>query len=362
MDFGLITEGNTRDGKLTVQERYQEIIDAAVLADKCGFDVFGAGEQHFVEPLCTISAGEMILGCLAQLTERIRLRTTIMVLPFHNPVSVAERIASIDVLSGGRVEFGSGKGNNALAAEVFGVDFDQGEDRWREGIEIVTRAWGNEEFDYQGKFHSIPPIKLAPNVLQKPHPPLWYAAVSPGAHIHAGQLGLGVMSLTIAVSLSQLEKRVEAYRQGLRDPKPLTGVVNEGVSVFCQMHCAETDRQAREEARGPMVNYMNEAVDLYAEMLSRQGREVDFSKTRALINDFDECDRSDMVLVGDPDTLIEKIKRYESVGVTEMFIRMDGMSREQTMRSIELIGKHVIPEFKKNRASSSAQSTATRAG
>lgn len=345
MDFGLITEGNTLGGTLTVQQRYQEIVEAAVLADKCGFYVFGAGEQHFVEPLCTISSGEIILACLAKLTQRIRLRTTIMVLPFHNPVAMAERIASIDVLSGGRVEFGSGKGNNVLAADVFDVDLSHAATIWREELDVMIKAWSCDRFSHDGAHYKIPDIRLSPNVLQKPHPPLWSAAISPASHAQAGRLGMGVMSLTVSVTLPQLERRIAAYKDAIRHAEPLAGVVNDRVSVFCQMHCAETDELAREQARDPMLEYMREAVDLYAEMLHRQGQQVDFTKTRETISDFDLCDRTNMILVGKPETLIEKIRQYETIGVDEMFIRMDGMPHEQTMRSIELIGKHVIPAF-----------------
>ena len=350
MDFGLITEGNTRHGAVTTQQRFREIVDAAVLADKWGFNVFGAGEQHFVEPLCTISAGEMVLAAISTATKNIRLRTTILVLPFHHPISVAERIASLDVLSGGRVEVGTGKGNNAIAAEAFGIALAEADIRWKESMEIMLCAWGNERFSYDGSIFRIPERRLAPNVLQRPHPPLWCAAVSPAAHEFVGKIGFGVLSLTVSVTLQQLEKRIAVYRKGIAEAEPIGKFVNDRVSVFCQLHCADTVELACEQAKGPMLEYMSEAVDLYAQITERQGKQVDFSKIRETISDFDHCNRSDMILVGDPDLIIKKIQRYEAIGVDEMLIRLDGIPHEDAMHSIELIGKHVIPEFRRKKA------------
>jgi len=346
MNFGILTEGYLTGGTASFRERYHEVLAEAKLADQAGFDVFGTSEQHFTAPRFTISAGELFLAAVAVLTERIHLRTSTTLLPFHQPVRVAEQIATLDNLSGGRVEFGSGKGNSTYTAGGFNVDLAERDRRWEEGMELVIRAWTQDEFSFDGKYYQVPSRRLSPTLVQKPHPPLWYAAISPASHELAGRKGLGVMSLTIAVTLSQLEKRIKTYRDAIRHAEPYAGIVNNSVSVFCLAHCAESNEQARSDAEAPMLNYLKEAVDLYETTLKAAGTNVDFSKIRATISDFALCVETGMALVGDPDTLAQKLKQYESMGVDEVMIRMDGISHPANLKSIELFGKHVIPRFK----------------
>jgi len=357
MEFGIMTEASmisgmdslgTQPSAQAIQARYQEVIEEALLGDELGYTVFGTSEQHFLAPLCSVSAGELILATVAALTKRIKVRTAITLLPFHQPVRVAEQIATLDVLSNGRVEFGSGKGNSKLTAGGFNIDIAETEERWQEGMDIVIRAWTQDEFSYQGKYYQVPPRRLSPKMIQKPHPKLWYAAISPASHERAGQKGLGVMSLTVGVNLRQLEKRVKTYRAAIKQAEPYAGIVNDRFSVYCLAHCADTNEQARNEARAPMLAYLKGVVDLYEETLKASGSALDFGETRKTISDFDLLDRTDNVLVGDPQTVIEKIKRYESLGVEEIFFRMEGLPHDKVMKSIRLIGEHIIPHFKKH--------------
>jgi len=355
MEFGIMTEASMvtdidslgkRPDAQALQSRYKEVVAEALLGDQLGYSVFGTSEQHFLAPLCSVSAGELFLATVAAQTKRIRIRTSITLLPFHQPVRVAEQIATLDLLSDGRVEFGSGKGNSTLTAGGFNIDINETDARWMEGMDIVIRAWTQEEFSYQGKYYQVPPRRLSPKMLQRPHPPLWYAAISPPSHERAGLKGMGVMSLTVGINLRQLEKRVKVYRDAIKLAEPYAGVVNDRFSVYCLAHCAETTEQAREDARAPMLAYLKGVVDLYEDTLKSTGSGLDFSETRKTISDFDLLDSSDNVLVGDPPTLVEKIKRYESLGVQEMFFRMEGLPHEKVMNSIKLIGEHVIPHFK----------------
>ncbi len=348
MDFGIITEASMIGGAPTFSARYHEVLAEAKLADEMGFSVFGVSEQHFNAPLCSIPSNEIFLSALAVLTKNIKLRTAITLLPYHHPIRVAEQIATIDILSNGRIEFGSGKGNSLLTSGGFNVDVSELDGRWTEGMDILIKAWSEDEFSYDGKYYKIPPRRLAPTFPRKPHPTLWYAAISPRSHEFAASKGMGVMSLTVGVTLSQLEKRYKAYQDAVDRAEPYAGVVNRKFSVFVLGHCADTNEEAAADAAPPMLGYLKGVVNMYEATVKAGGQNLDFTETHKIISDFDRLNRTDNVIVGDPQTLIQKIKRYEAMGVDEMLLRMEGMSHEKLMHAIELIGKHVIPEFKKH--------------
>jgi alkanesulfonate monooxygenase SsuD/methylene tetrahydromethanopterin reductase-like flavin-dependent oxidoreductase (luciferase family) len=348
MDFGIITEASMVGGSPTFAARYHEVLEEAKKADEVGFSVFGVSEQHFNAPLCSIPSNEIFLSALAVLTKNIKLRTAITLMPFHHPVRVAEQIATIDILSGGRVEFGSGKGNSLLTSGGFNVDVSELDGRWTEGMDIVVRAWSQDEFSYDGKFYKVPPRRLSPTFPRKPHPDLWYAAISPRSHELAGSKGMGVMSLTVGVTLQQLEKRLKAYTESVKRAEPYAGVLNKKFSVFCLGHCADTNEEAIADAKAPMLGYLKGVVDMYEATVKAGGQNLDFTETRRITSDFDLLNSTDNVIVGDPQVLVRKIKRYEEMGVDEILLRMEGLSHEKLMRAIELIGKHVIPEFKKH--------------
>ena len=348
MDFGILTEACMIGTDTSFRDRYHEVLAEARLADEVGFDVWGASEQHFSAPLCSISAGELMLAAAASTTKRIKLRTCITLLPFHQPVRVAEQIATLDLISDGRIEFGSGRGNSAVTAGGFNIELSETEKRWEEGMEVLIRAWTQDEFSYDGQFYKVPPRRLSPKLIQEPHPKLWFAAISPESHKRAARKGMGVMSLSVGVTLKQLQKRIEIYNDAAVSPEPYAGVVNKRFSVYALANCADTNEQARADARAPMLAYLKGVVDLYENTMKSSGASLDFTETRRTISDFDHLDRSDNVIVGDPETVIRKIKRYESMGVEEMMFRIEGMPHHAAMRAIELIGKHVIPAFKKH--------------
>ncbi len=343
MDIGIITEASMTGGASTFTGRYHEVLAEAKLADEVGFSVFGVSEQHFNAPLCSIPSNELFLAAIAMITKRMRLRTAITLLPYHHPVRVAEQIATLDIFSNGRVEFGSGKGNSTLASGGFNLDTSETEGRWQEGMDIVTRAWSQDEFSYEGRFYKVPTRRLAPTFPRKPHPDLWYAAISPESHELAGRKGMGVMSLAVGITLKQLEKRMKSYQDAIRNPEPYAGVVNNRFSVFCLAHCADTTAQALAEAAPPMLHYLKGVIDMYETTLKSQGKNLDFTATRKIISDFEHLDRTDNVVVGDPQKLIEKIRRYQALGVQEMLLRMEGLPHQKLMHAIELIGRHVIP-------------------
>jgi len=348
MEFGMLVEANLQSGSkmITPHQRYKEMLEEAVACDKAGFDVFGASEQHFIAPTCVISAPETLLAAVAAITKNIKIRPATILLPFQHPVHVAERLATLDLISDGRVEFGSGKGNSFYTIEGFGLSPDELEDRWFESLQIILKALSGKPFSHTGKYWSVPERTLAPAPLQQPHPPLWYAAISPKSHELAGRLGLGLMTLTVGVDLDKLAERVQIYKKAIQRPEPIGQTVLDKVSCFVQLHCSDTTEQAEEDCKKPFMDYLQSVVDLYEHKLKASGTKVDFTETRKKIN-WDYLNNSDQIVVGDPDTVIRKLEHYREAGVDEVFIRAEGIEHDKVMKSIELLGKYVIPHFKK---------------
>ena len=150
MKFGLFTEGDTNRG-YSVTQRYDEMIREAQYAEAVGFDTWGCSEQHFVGPTCTTSAPEVIYGAIAHATSRITLRTmSTVMLHFNHPIRIAERLATIDVLSHGRLEIAAVRGNNAHVFDAFQVDAANTVKEWDETFRVVVKALTEESFSHQG--------------------------------------------------------------------------------------------------------------------------------------------------------------------------------------------------------------------
>jgi alkanesulfonate monooxygenase SsuD/methylene tetrahydromethanopterin reductase-like flavin-dependent oxidoreductase (luciferase family) len=148
-------------------QRYQDILAQIELGDALGFDTAWLGELHFI-PSFSCLASPLILAAAAQRTKRVRLGTAVTLLPLHNPVKKAEDAATLDVLSGGRLEFGSRERRHPVYFAGYNVPQDESRERFEESLEVILRAWTSERFSYQGKYFRVQDVRLTPQPLQKP--------------------------------------------------------------------------------------------------------------------------------------------------------------------------------------------------
>lgn len=349
MRIGFLTEGDTHPGS-THYNRYFELVDQVLLAEKVGFDLFGASEQHFAVGGATISAPESLYPYLMAKTSRIRFVHAIALLPtrINHPLRVAERVATMDILSNGRIELGTGRGNTTLALRAFEVSPTENKSQWDEGIELIRAAFLNDPFMFEGRHYKVPPRSLVPKPIQTPHPPLSVAATSPASHEQAARKGIGVISTSSFLGLDFINNAGKVYDELFDEtdhPYPVRK--SKGVLIGGVMHCAETTKQAREEATS-VIEYAKLAVGGYA-VLSKLS--ADYAYMGA-VNDvkFDDVDYmlndSAMFLVGDPDECVRQLKVYEELGYDDVYLRIDSLPHEMMMRSMELFGKYVLPRIK----------------
>ncbi len=195
--------------------RYNETIEQIVLADQLGFDIAWLAELHFFRPFSIMPAPLYVAVAAAQRTRRIRFGSGVILVPLHHPLRIAEETAVADILTGGRLDVGVGRGTIALHFQGFGVSRDESRARFEEGLEVIVKAWTSDHFEHKGRYFEFPATALAPRPMQKPHPPLRIAANSPDTAEIAGLHNLDVMAASPLNPMPGFFEHVRKYRDAL---------------------------------------------------------------------------------------------------------------------------------------------------
>lgn len=337
---------------------YSETIDQIVLADRLGWGYVWAVEHHLLPQWSHCSAPEILFGALSQRTSQIRIGHGIALLPknFNHALRVAERAAVLDILTGGRVELGTGRAVTLQELDGFEVNPDDTQAMWAEAVEIMVRAWRDAPVEFSGKFYNIPPSYVVPKPVQKPHPPLWLAGTNPATFTLAGERGLGMLGFVTGTP-EELAPRIKAYKEAVKDAKPAGAFVNNQSAVLIQTYCAETRDQAIRDVEKPLETVAALAAELFLPW-AEKGRErkaesyrylTEQQRAGAVAGDINQRIRDGIIAVGTPDDLIKLFRIYRDIGVDQMltWVQFGGLEHSKIMRSMELIGKHVIPELRR---------------
>lgn len=329
MRFGLFSVVDHYPAELprTVGQFYDELLEQVEAAEALGFDSFWIAEHHFHE-YGAIPSPPVWLAAAARRTRRIRLGAAVVVLPFRNPLLVAEEYAMVDVLSGGRLNLGTGSGYLRHEFEGFGIDPAEKRDRFDEALEILLRAWSGERFSYAGRFHQVSDVRLNVVPVQKPRPPVWIAVLRNEAAAEVGKRGYPVMMIPYAAAeqVSDLAEAVRAFRQAFLE----AGGRPEDARVPFGLHTYVTDslERATAEARAAMDRYVR--TRLYA----RQ-------------RPYETLVERDLIAFGSPEDVIRVARRYEAAGFTDYLAMMNfgGLEHARVLRSMERLARHVLPAF-----------------
>lgn len=363
MRFGIINEAPIPRG-MAYSVRYNEVIKEAVFADEMGFEFFGSSEQHFVSTAYTISAPDVLYAAIAALTSNIKLRhmSVVLMKGINHPVRIAERLATLDIVSKGRVEFGTARSNNFPQLKTFKVDPTTTRAEWREVLEATLVALMESPAEFHGKFCDFDPVDVVPKLHGSKCPPVFVSATSPETHRTAGDLGIGAMTFENWFGWEYLENCIKEYRQGLQNAQPIRGLYE--VNARCSLltfpaHCASTRQQAIEEARSTILGLFDSVAGMYFELA--RGEAAKGGSSYAYLERMQELDKhkhdieymigeSPALLVGDPDDVIERLKQYEKVGIDEVILKIDSYGHRTNLRSMEMFAKYVMPEFRHSRA------------
>jgi alkanesulfonate monooxygenase SsuD/methylene tetrahydromethanopterin reductase-like flavin-dependent oxidoreductase (luciferase family) len=348
MRVGLLQEGEVRNG-VTYAQRYREMIDEVVLADALGFSAWGTSEQHFSPPRFTVSAPEVLYAAIAARTERFTLRVMASVLlKWNHPILVAERLATLDIVSNGRAEICTARSNNLYTLEAFGVDPSETAAQWADGMDVLAKALTQDVLEHDGPVWKIPPRPLVPRCVTEPHPAVSLAASSVASHVKAGERGLGAICFENYFGFDYLQECIDGYRDGLTRAQPAPLQLNESMGLYvASAFCAESREEAKRIARDVALEYFQFILDLYVPLGHNpaygylKGR-MDELQQRAGDLDF-LCEETPSVMIGTPDDFVQRLRRLEEMGVDEVLMRVDGVAHTDICRSLELIGHEVIP-------------------
>jgi alkanesulfonate monooxygenase SsuD/methylene tetrahydromethanopterin reductase-like flavin-dependent oxidoreductase (luciferase family) len=346
------------------QRAYYEMLEQMRLADEVGFHIAWFVEHHFREGRSHCPAPEVVIGALSQATENIRLGFGVTLLPygFTHPARVAEKVATADILSRGRVEWGTGR-STPMEQTAFHVDREHSRDQWAEAIQIICSMWREEYFEWDSPTFQFPRRLITPKPYQDPHPPCWMAATSEGSSAVAGENQLGLLSFSIMQPLDKMAAQIKAYREAWNSPesKPISDVSTNKVAAYTLVHCAETMAQAEENGIWESVGwwYQNIAqftLDWELPHLTPEEQDATFPLLKPLMEGnipIQAFHEGDMIVVGDPEQCFNKMKHYADLGVDELicYVQFGYHSGESTLKTIELLGKEVLPELEKYVAS-----------
>ena len=400
MKFGLLFEMQRpfKGTEIDWNALYKETLEQCELADQVGFDNLWFVEHHFLTGFSGSPCPEVIFGALSRITKQIRIGFGVSILPHHHPVRVAERVAMVDQLTDGRVEFGTGR-SNAYEQLGMGVDPRDTRDMWAESLSMIPQIWQSDEFSWEGRFWNVPARRVLPKPFQKPHPRIYLACTQTESFRLAAEKGIGVLS-SASYAIDILRGHVKVYRDNIGNANPVGAFVTDFWGNNVHAFCGEDDQEAKELAAlsmktffGPDKPYIAGRINAYEELLEAWGGVPDHLKgdfgrwlrqsdeahkeqaaevgisldsgpgaARAAVAQLDANILSDrgVIIAGDPDSCIKAIKMYESVGVDQvmMITQTETIPHEKAMRSIEMFGKYVFPAFREAEKAGAAAATA----
>jgi alkanesulfonate monooxygenase SsuD/methylene tetrahydromethanopterin reductase-like flavin-dependent oxidoreductase (luciferase family) len=215
MRFSILTLGDNYAELRSHEQFYHEVIEEAEYAEELGYEGFWVGEHHFQSSYRVFPSPQMLLAAISQRTTTLRLGTGVNVLPINDPIRLAEDLAELDLLSHGRVCFGAGRGYQPHEFAGFHIPMETAKERFWECLEVIRKAWTEEQFSYAGKFYQYEDIALLPRPVQKPSPPIWVAAASPGSAEEVACRGFAFACAAFASTPSpeQVATQLRRYRE-----------------------------------------------------------------------------------------------------------------------------------------------------
>ncbi|MBS1886194.1 MAG: LLM class flavin-dependent oxidoreductase [Actinobacteria bacterium] len=347
MDFSvfMIAMGKGR----TDAETYADVLSDVRLAEELGFDTFWFAEHHFNREFSLSPSPNLFIAAASQITERIKLGTAVNVLPYHNPIRVAEEGAMLDILTGGRLQWGIGRGYPGPEFNTYKVDPTQARERFEEIHDIVIAAWKTGTLEYDGAHYEVPTATLAPRPVQDPHPPVWMTAMSPQSVAWAAQHDYPAMQVAEPLSIGR--EHLERYRAAAAE----AGVETRrgGLAPLRYIYVADTDEAAGEACRPHIKEFWEHftkvanpaALDITPGYEYWQG-ERNLMQYSDL--DYEGLNEIGAIITGSPQTVIEGIRRQvdalESTHILCDFWR-GVTSADDRQRSMRMFAEEVMPAF-----------------
>lgn len=337
MRFGLF--GGARVGNrdpLGDSYGYSDFIEYIAAADRLGYESAFLVEHHFTGH-GQLSASLNLLSYLAARTQRIRLGTAVVVLPWHNPALLAEQVATLDVLSGGRLELGVGRGYRKAEFDAFCIPMEEASERFEECLDFMLKAWTTpDRFSFEGKFWRYRDVVVEPAPIQQPHPPIWMAAGSPESIARVGQGNYNLL-LDQLGNIELTAARIRWYLDALESRGLERDAGRVGVARALHIVRNESERRLAYERRRETITNIGE--------LARKSK----AEIQALTEEDIRAD--DAPLIGTPDEIVERLQRLADVGVEYVLLT----NATATPATLELFANEIVPRIEPRARPAAAQ-------
>jgi alkanesulfonate monooxygenase SsuD/methylene tetrahydromethanopterin reductase-like flavin-dependent oxidoreductase (luciferase family) len=347
MDFGLFFLMQ-RDEQWSEQAVYDGALEQMLAAEALGYHSVWVAEHHFNDyGLCPTPP--VLAAFVAARTTTLRLGMGVSLLPLHHPVDLAEQLAVLDVVSGGRLDVGIGRGGTLQDYQTFQSDRGDARARVEEGIALMQQSWGGAPFDFQGRFHSAERLHVRPRPVQQPHPPLFIAANSEDSVRSAARLGLPTLS-SFFVPIDELRRRHRLYREVARaagrSETEIEGLERRSWGMRV-VHVAPSHDEALRATEAPFMGYQQKMSVLRSD---GTGGSVpnSFDRTLLRLRPFQEYLAAGWTLIGTPDEVREGLQQYlEATGYQRVLLLMalPGLPTAPALRSMRLFVDEVAPSM-----------------
>ena len=336
---------------------YQNALTQLELADRLGYDCAWVVEHHFLEEYSHSPSPESFLAAASQRTKNIRLGHGIFQVTTNHPARVAERVAVLDLLSNGRVEFGMGEGPSITELEPFGRTIETKREVFEEAVQAIFPMFTKLGTEHHGKYFNLPLRAVVPKPLQKPHPPVWMACSQLSTIEHAAQYGFGALGFQF-VSAEAAHGWVSAYYNGItkRLKKLADYQINPNIALVSFFMCAKTDEEAMQRADG--ASFFQFALRYYAKS-QKGGRHA--PGTVSMWDEYVKWKREEPEahlaalqsgLIGSPETIRRKLRQFKDSHIDQVILlnQAGKNTHEHICESLELFASEVLPEFRDNAA------------
>jgi alkanesulfonate monooxygenase SsuD/methylene tetrahydromethanopterin reductase-like flavin-dependent oxidoreductase (luciferase family) len=347
MEFGYFTlsDNHYPDNPRSANQFVLEIREQAILADRLGMHSVWVGEHHF-DSLGVNSRPDLLLANIASQTKHVRLAPAVTVLPLHHPVHVAEMWATLDLLSGGRVDFATGRGYDRKEYAPFGADFMKSAEIFEEGIDVLLKAWNSPgPWSHDGRFYKIPPMSITPKPVQKPLP-FYVASFSKTSVEIAAKRGLNIIYAPFAAGMvfGGIDKAVGAYREACAGAGQKAGRAICSYFIFIA-----DDAQAEDYGRQTQMDYFRHCV---IQAFPQKPEDAPptmqyFMKIVDILKNMKKEDLSERsILLGPPQKIIDTLKKVEQAGIDEVILyfnvgnKPNALVKEQMQRFMKEIAPH----------------------
>lgn len=348
MKFGLFQSVQLPNPKEQVKY-YKDALAQVRHAEQLGFDSVWITEHHFSRH-GIVSATLSLLAYLAGVTSKIRLGTGVTVIPFHNPIHLAEQAATVDLLSDGRLDFGAGRGFQWGEFHKLNIPMEEASRRFEETMDVLTKAWTSAEpFDHDGEFWQFNDMTVHPRPVQLPHPPIFVAASSEAS---VNRVAINNWNLMIgqAEPFEQVIQQIENYKAALAKMGNTYG--DDRVVVARAMYTAPNVAKSREDTEVPFMWFKETGQEVGAprdndvRLLPEEYQAYRGRFTRDVKFDYNSMYET-VALFGTPDVITERIKNLQKSGVEKIifFVNYGGIEHQKVLDSLDLFAREVMPHF-----------------